>query len=463
MLLPVVWAIAYGEHRSLVSLSLTIVITVLFGGALRWLGRGGKNQIFRREAIAVVALSWVILPMFGALPYLLDGVFASPIDAYFESVSGFSTTGATVLTEIRSSMTHATHFWRLESHWLGGMGIMVLFVAVLPSMGIGGKMLFKSEVPGPITEALTPRIKETSGALWRIYIGLTAAATVALMICGMGLWDAAGHAMSTLGTGGFSTHDRSIAGFESSAIEWTISLFMFLAGVNFSLYVLAAQGKRRAAMHDLELRTYAAVVAISGLVVSLAILERHHGSVSDAFRHGVFQVLAVVTTTGFGTDDFDAYPPLARNLLFFLMFIGGSAGSTAGGIKVFRVIVLAKAAYAQLFRTFRPQSVVRVKVQGAAIGDDVVRSVTSFFFAYMLLLAATSIVMSTMMPDLESALSSTLACLGNIGPGLSAVGPTHNYGFVPAAGKLILTACMILGRLELYTLLVLLAPAFWRR
>jgi len=465
LVLPMIWAVVYQEWGSLLSFGVTMALTWLLAFVLRIYGRSGDDaHIFRREALTVVGLSWFVLPAMGALPFLLDGVFTSPVDALFESVSGFTTTGATVLTEIETAMSRSTHFWRMMTHWLGGMGIMVLFVAVLPSLGVGGKMLFKNEVPGPITESLKPRIRETSVALWRIYIGLTVAQTILLAtVGGMDLWNASAHAMSTLGTGGFSTLNSSVAGFDSVAVDVIITVFMFLAGVNFSLYFLALGGKWRTALRDIELWAYAGITLAATAIVSIAILERHGHQPLQAIRYGAFQVVAIVTTTGFGTDDFDQYPALARNLLFFLLFVGGSAGSTAGGMKVFRYIVLAKAAWRQVSRTFRPQSVSVVKIRNQAIGDDTVAAIQAFFFAYLGLFVFGAMAMSLMTPDLETAISSSIACLGNVGPGLSMVGPTQNYAFIPAPGKLLLTVLMVFGRLEVYTLLVLFAPSFWRR
>jgi trk system potassium uptake protein len=461
--LPMIWAIGYGEWSSLRAFLATTALTTSVGGGLYAWGRRA-GQVHRRDALVLVALSWLLIPMFGALPFLFDGVFTSPVDAWFESVSGFTTTGATVLTEIEDAMSRSVHFWRMQTHWLGGMGIMVLFVAVLPSIGVGGKMLFKNEVPGPITEGLRPRIRETSLALWKIYIVLTLVQTLLLMAFGgMDLWNASSHAMSTLGTGGFSTNNASIAGFDSVAVDVICTVFMLIAGVNFSLYFMVVQGKGSSVVRDRELLAYAAIIVVATAAVTLSILGRHGGDLLQALRYGAFQVAAVATTTGFGTDDFDQYPPLARTLLFFLMFVGGCAGSTAGGLKVFRCVVMSKAAWMQIARTFRPQEVGPLKLRGVPIEDDVVRGIFAFAAAFFGLFVVGSLVMSLMSPDLETALSATIACLASIGPGLAAVGPTQNYGFFAAPAKVVLTLLMLFGRLEVYTLLVIFAPRFWRR
>lgn len=464
MVLPALVALLDREWGSLRSFGLSMLLGSLVGFLLAWLGRGTGSSIFRREALVVVGLSWFLVPALGAIPYLLDGVFTSPADAWFESVSGFTTTGATVLTEIETSLTRSMHVWRMQTHWLGGMGIMVLFVAVLPSLGVGGKMLFRNEVSGPITESLQPRVRETSAALWKIYIAMTVVLTMLLLWPGKMHWeDAIAHAMTTMGTGGFSNKNDSLAGFESPVVEWIVLVFMILAGVNFSLYFLALQKRRvGAVLKDFEFRAYVGLIVVASVVVSVSILPRH-GDVGDAIRYGAFQVASIVTTTGLMTDDFDQYPPLARNIMFFLMFTGGCAGSTAGGLKIFRFIVLVKAAWMHTRRTFRPQSVLPVKINDHALADSTVNGVLVTFFAYLALLVFGTLVMSTMLPDLESALSATIACLGNVGPGLGPVGPTQNFGFLPAFGKVLLSVLMIFGRLEVFTLLVLFAPSFWKR
>lgn len=464
MVLPVAWALYFREWGSLMSFAITIGVMTATGGALQRIGRTASKSIFRREALLVVAMAWLVLPVFLSLPFYLDGVFGSPLDAYFEAVSGLTTTGASVLTEIEGAMGGAMHFWRMETHWIGGMGIMVLFVAVLPSLGVGGKMLFKNEVPGPITEGVKPRIRETSIALWRIYIGLTLAeAALLYAFGGLDLHASLGHAMSTLGTGGFSTQNASVAGYNSAAVDWIITTFMFIGGANFSLYYYAMLGQRGVFWKDPEFKVYAALTLVASVAVSISILPRHGGEIALAMRHGFFQVISILTTTGFATDDYDAYPAFARTLIVMLMFIGASTGSTAGGMKIFRYVVLARVIQQQLRKLVRPNAVSVVRVGQSTVSEETQSTVLAFFFVYIATFALGTLVMATMSPDLETAASATIACLGNIGPGLSAVGPTQNFAWVPVPGKLVLALIMILGRLELYTLLVLLAPSFWRR
>lgn len=461
--LPGCFAIWNAEWGSLRSLAITAALSAAIGLILRTTARPASLTIFRRDALLLVTLAWLAIPCIGTLPYLLDGVFRSPADALFESFSGFTTTGATVLVEIEGSLTRSMHMYRMLSHWLGGMGIMVLFVAVLPSLGVGGKMLFRNEVTGPITESVQPRIRETSAALWGIYIGLTLVLT-ALLFAGssMRFDDALGHAMSTLATGGFSSMNASVGGYNSAFVDWTITVFMFLGGVNFILYVWVLQGRRRAFLRDSEFLAYLGLTLVASIVVSCVIAERHD-SLVDAFRYGTFQVVAVLTTTGFATDDYDLYAPLARNLIFLLFFVGGSAGSTSGGLKVFRYVVLFRALFSHVARTFRPQEVRVVRVGDHAVGDVTVHGVLIFFFAYLVIFATGTLVLSSMMPDLDSAMSASISALGSVGPGLSEVGPTRNYALVPAPGKLVMCGLMVLGRLEVFTLLAVLTPGFWKR
>ena len=463
MILPILWALWFAEWDSLLGFSATVGLMGGVGSVLMRLGQGQGGSILRREALVVVAVAWFVVPAFGALPFLFDGTLSSPIDAYFESVSGFTTTGASIMNLAEVDMGKATSFWRMQTHWLGGMGIMVLFVAILPSLGVGGKMLFKNEVPGPITEGVKPRIRETSLALWKIYGVLTLAQTVALLVCGMDLHFALGHSMSTLGTGGFSPLPQSIGELQRPAVEWVCLLFMLIGGGNFSLYYYVVQGERRALLRDTETRVYLGLVLISSILVAVTILPRHDFHVHDAVRHALFNVISVVTTTGFASEDFNLYPSFARNILFFLLFVGACTGSTAGGPKIFRYVVIAKALMLHIGKTFRPQMVTTIRVGRQRISDETVNGIFAFMILYLLVFAFGALAMSAMTPNLEMALSGTITCLGNVGPGLGQFGPMGGFIDLFWPGKLLMTVLMILGRLELYTVLVLFVPAFWRR
>jgi len=461
MLVPVGVAAIYGETWAGWSFVISAVVTACSGAVCRQLGAGSIATIHRRDAFIVVGGGWILAGLFGALPFWLDGALPSFTDAVFETVSGFTTTGSTAMTDIEAT-THASLFWRSMTHWLGGMGIVVLFVAIFPQLGVGGKLLFQSEVPGPITEGLQPRIKQTSAALWRIYLAITVACVVALYLCGMDVFDSINHAMATLATGGYSTRAASVGAYDSVAVDLVITFFMLIAGVNFSLYYLAARGRWRKAAADRELWTYLSIIAVATIIIAVNI--RHiHGGILTALRYSVFQVVSVITTTGFGSDNFDLYPPLGRLMLVVLMFVGGCAGSTAGGFKVYRFMVLAKAATRALTLAFRPQLIKAVRIGGSVVPEDTVHAILALFVMFMGIFCVSSLALAAMGIDIVTSTSAVIACLGNIGPGLARVGSIENFGFLPAAAKWLLSACMILGRLEIVTVGALLVPTFWRR
>ncbi len=454
-------ALYYGEGLAVNALLLSMVITAAVGAGLYMWGRNTRLTVYRREALAVVGLGWLLIGLFGALPYYFAHTFPTFIDAYFETVSGFTTTGATVLTDVEA-VPKAILLWRMTTHWLGGMGIIVLFVAIFPQLGVGAKQMFRSEVPGPITEGLRPKIKETALALWKIYSLLTLAAAVLLMFCGMEPFEAICHAFSTLATGGYSTKNASIGHYDSVAIDVVITVFMFLAGVNFSLYYLMMRGRVQALWRNGEFRIYMATTIVVSLLIALDIREIH-GEFLQALRYASFQTLAILTGTGFGTDNFDAYPPFSKLLLVCLMFVGGCAGSTAGGMKISRLMVVFKVAYQEIYKVFRPQVRMSVRIGRSVVAEDTVRSILVFFSTFVVIFALGSIFMAALGLDIVTATTSVAACLANIGPGLARVGALENYAHIPAIGKVFLSFCMMLGRLELATLLVLLVPDFWRR
>jgi len=459
------WALAYEESRALSTFLYSSSITGFAGGLLFFWGRQQKGTLHRSEAILLVALSWFLLGIFGGLPYLFDGAVTNPADAYFETISGFTTTGSTILSDI-AGQSRALHWWRSMTHWLGGMGIVVLFVAIFPQLGVGGKFLFKSEVPGPITEGLTPKIKQTAATLWWIYFGFTAVQSVVLLFCGMNLHDALCHAMATMATGGFSTQNGSVADYDSATIDYVVAIFMLLAGVNFGLYSMIRK-KGRKVFADRELHVYLGLILVASVIIAVNITGTgdlsKHGNFIDSFRYSFFQVVGVITTTGFGTDNFNLYPSFSKMILVMLMFVGGMAGSTAGGMKVIRFIVIFKAIYVEIYRVFRPSVVMATRIGGAVISRDTTRSILSFFAISILVFCAASLYMAFLGLDVVTATTSVAATLFNIGPGLAKVGTIENFGFIPTSGKIVLSFCMILGRLEFMTILVLLIPEFWRR
>lgn len=482
MLLPLGIAIYYhfsaGEpQKDLFAFVYATVITLCVGLILRFTIRPSEPELGIREGFAIVALGWVFVALFGSFPYLLADVFSAegrtPLEeftfCYFESMSGFSTTGATVLTEIEH-LSHAMLFWRSFSHWLGGMGIVVLAVAILPMLGVGGMQLFRAEAPGPQTDRLTPRIAQTAKLLWGVYILLSVLETLLLWLGDMTLFDALCHTFGTMATGGFSTKNASIAHYNSVYIETVIIVFMFLAGTNFALHYRALRGDVKSYFKDTEFRFYCVVILASILLVSWNTVRFEnvdkqipYDSVEDAIRHAAFQVLSITTTTGYGSADFEMWPYLSQFVLVTLMFYGGCAGSTGGGMKQLRFLLLIKQSGAEIKRLIFPHAVLPVRVNDRVVPSEVLTHVLGFFFFFIGIFAIVTCIMTTLGLDLITAAGCTIATMGNIGPGLGDVGPIDNYAHIHTAGKIVLTFCMLLGRLELYTVLILFSPNYWKK
>jgi trk system potassium uptake protein TrkH len=463
-----------------------VAVGALAAGGASWQILGGPYgetpDLGIREGFAIVALSWLVLSLIGALPFVIGGVLESYTDAFFETMSGFSTTGATILGGYNPGIEEipkAFHFWRSLTHWMGGMGIIVLTLAILPILGIGGMQLFKAEVPGPSADKLTPRVRETAKRLWLIYVGFTVVEAL-LLLPSMSLFDAVNHAFATMATGGFSPEGGSIADYDSAYVDWVITLFMFFAGVNFALHFRMIAGERLTVFKDTELRVYAGIVAAATILIALGtwqpVMEAlpdanrdemtdfaGYDSIPEALRYAAFQATAITTTTGFATADFEVWPPLAKGVLLLLFFVGGMAGSTGGGPKVARCILLFKNSFKQLRKLVHPQALMPVRFNGKVVSEDVMNGVLSFIVLYFVLLGFGIVVMATLGLDLVSAFGATLACLGNIGPGWGDVGATDNYAHIPVLGKWVLSILMMAGRLEIFTVLVLFAPAFWRQ
>lgn len=486
MLPSAICAVCFQEWTELAAIGESMLACLVIGALMMLIGRNAPKQLYQREALSLVAFTWILAAALGALPFVFSGVLPSYIDAYFESMSGFTTTGASVITDIEGT-AKSILFWRSFTHWLGGMGIIVLFIAVLPYLGAGGKQLFKSESPGPDPQGLRPRIKDTASILYKIYLGFTVVQTVVLMAAGMNLYDALCHTFGTLATGGFSTRQASVGAYNSVAIDVIIIFFMFCAGANFALYFSILRGNIKNAWKDTEWRVYITIIVISTLAVTVSLMagqettaqteeieatqiataaagktNEEDYTLRSALHYASFQVVSIMTTTGYCTADFDRWPHFSRMVLFVLMFVGGCAGSTGGGLKVVRIILLFKMAYHRVENTFRPKTVRAVRINNAVIGSDVQNTVYAFFVLYILWFAGGSILMSALGLPFESAVSSVAATLNNIGPGLQAVGATMDYHLIPDLGKVFLSLCMALGRLELFSICVLLLPAFWR-
>lgn len=420
------------------------------------------SSLGRREALLIVAVSWVLTSILGGIPFMIGADF-SMADAIFEGTSGFTTTGATIMTSIEGQLDPALHFWRVFMHWLGGMGIVVLFVAVFPALGVGGRHLFFVEAAGPKSKGLSPRIRERSSILWKVYLTITLVEVAVLMLVGLDLFQATVHSLSTMGTGGFSTLNNSVAGFNNPAVEWIILLFMLLAGTNFMLYAEAIKRGPKVFWQHTETRVYLMVFGLVSIACAWMIWPDKSG-VEEALRDSTFQVAAVMTTTGFGTDDFEVWPSFAKLLLVGLFFLGGCSGSTAGGMKIFRILVLIKAAFAEIRRSFRPHLITPVRMGRTVISNESVREVFAFsaMFAFTVLAGGIAVALIDGFDGTTSMMAS-LSCVANVGPGLGLVGPTDNYGFFSPATKLLLSGLMILGRLEILTVAALFLPSFWRK
>lgn len=414
----------------------------------------------RHEAFVLVASAWVVATIIGSLPYVIIKGGSFVVDGLFESASGFTTTGASILTDVEKE-SRALLLWRALTQWLGGMGIIVLGIAILPKLAIGGMELLGAEAPGPITEKIRPRIAQTAKALWGIYTLFTVLETLALMGMGVGLLEAVAQSFTTMATGGFSTRNASIAAFANPAVEWTVSFFMILAGANFAIHFQWIRGKPSIPLRDPELRLYLGVLAAASALITVNLLLHETYGWLEALRAAVFQVTSITTTTGFATVDYDVWPYFSKALLFIMMFVGGCAGSTGGSVKVIRILIIVRKIAVDLRRMVRPHAVLPLRVGARTIPDEVVSAVTTFLVLFLVLFAAGGLSLTMMGIDPESSFSASAACLGNIGPGFGAVGPSQNYAPLPDAAKLILAFLMIVGRLELYTIFVLLFMKRW--
>ncbi|MCY4600652.1 MAG: TrkH family potassium uptake protein [Acidobacteria bacterium] len=455
-LAPIGIAVAYGETGAVAGFVVGSLVTSLAGQIMVVAGREPVEDLRRIEALAVVSGAWLLVALCGAIPYLWAGL--AVIDAFFESMSGFTTTGATVLVDFRQ-LDRATMFWRALTQWLGGMGVITLFVAVLPRLAFGVRQLFFTEAPGPTAKTLTPHVRETAAFLWRLYAGLTAAELVALTAAGMPLFDAACHALTTLAAGGFSPHPLSVMGYQSPAVEWIICLFMFLAGANFALQYRALLGRPGALLRDEEFRAYAGVVLGAAALLGAALWL---SGAADAVRPALFQTLSVLTTTGYASVDFALWTGPAQAVLLALMFIGGCAGSAAGGPKVLRHLLVGRYSLQELRRTLHPRAVLPVKLGRTVVSDAIMRGVLVFLIFYVLVFAVTAAVVIGLGADIVTGVTASAATLGNIGPGLGGVGPLASYAGLHPASKLLLTATMWIGRLEIVAVLALLRWEVWR-
>jgi len=458
--IPLLWALYFREPAA-AAFAISSLVSIAAGALMFHLFQTGE-EIRPREGFAIVTLSWMLASLFGSLPYVLTGTLPNFIDAYFETMSGFTTTGASVLTDIEA-VPLSVLSWRSLTQWLGGMGIVALFVALLSQTGSSAMQMFKAEVPGPLSEKLRPQAKETAKVLWQAYLVLSLACSLLLWAAGMNFYEAMNHTFTTMSTGGFSTKNASIA-YYSPLIQWVIIVFMTLAGVNFGLYYLSLRGRTlKTIWHNHEFRLYLLVILCTTLVVLLNIHGKVFHTFEESLRAAAFQVVSIITTTGFATADYNQWPTFSRALLFVLMFVGGCTGSTAGSVKIFRYLILFKHALLELKHQLHPRYICRLTVDRLPINNGVLVSVLIFFFLYIFLFCAGWLVLLLTGMDMTSAASAVASALGNVGPGLGSVGPVANYAHLLPLAKVILTLLMLVGRLEIFTVMVLFLPAAWRR
>lgn len=464
MLIPLGVSLIYGEHDQSAFL-ISALITASVGGVLWFPTRGWSGLIQRRESFFIVAASWLLAGVFGALPFMMAGSFTSYLDALFEAMGGFTTTAASVMADIESH-PRSILFWRNFTQWLGGIGIIAIFIGITPMVrlgALGGSAMFEDEVTGFQVNRITPKLKDTVKTLWLIYIAFTLSCVALLLAAGMPVFDAVGNSLSAVSSGGYSPRNASIGYYQNPAAEWIIIVFMVLSGINFALYYLVWKGRGRSVLQDSELRAYLGILAaVSALVTVDLVASGAFPSLGETIRSAVFHVVSQQTGTGFATTDFDAWPWLSKSLILLVMFIGGSSGSTCGGLKVIRFLVMAKYAHRQLYSIFHPRVVIPLKIGGRVVPDGIVREALAFFVLFQSVYLLSTLALTALGLDLVTALSGVAATVGIVGPGLGLVGPAANYAGMPDLAKVVFILDMYVGRLDLWTVLVLLRPAFWR-
>ncbi len=465
MLLPLGIAFTNGELVCAIAFLETITIIMSLGVIINLVTRKGKSNNFSaKDGFFMVSFSWIIASVAGALPFFLSGVIPSYADAFFETMSGFTTTGASILTEIQT-LPKSILFWRSLTHWLGGMGIVVLTVAIMPLLGISGVKMLSAESPGPTMDKMTHKITHMAKILWIIYLGMTVLETILLLFGGMNLFDSLTHTFGTLATGGFSTKNSSVGHYDSAYIDIVITVFMILAGLNFGLYYRVLTGNMQELKKNTELKAYLLIFIIATILAAIPLTGKIYTSFSESLRFSSFQVASIITTTGFATTDFDIWPSFSKYILFAMMFIGGCSGSTGGGIKVIRIATLFKQAVTEMKRMTSPRGVFSTRMNGNIVKKDLIYTILGFVSLYIMLLMLTTGVVASAPGEynLITCFSTALATVGNIGPGFSLVGPTMNYAFFPDYVKWFLSFAMMAGRLEIYTVLILFTPYFWQK
>ena len=449
-------------NESVWPLLLSSIITGFVGLSI-WLAtrKNDKKNIGKREGYLIVSLTWIIISLFGTLPFLFSGTITNYTDAFFETISGFTTTGATILTDIEA-VPKSILYWRAMTHWIGGMGIIVLTVAILPFLGIGGLQLMIAEMPGITPDKLHPRITETAKRFWAIYVIFTITEVLLLWIGEMDFFDSVCHSFATMATGGFSTKNDSIAGFLPYS-QFVIIIFMIFAGTNFTLHYFALHRQFDKIRSNQEFKVYIWIIVILSIFITLGLIIADGLNLENSFRDSLFTVVSILTTTGFVTADYLLWPSFLWMLIFALMFIGGSAGSTGGGVKIIRHLLLIKNSILEMKRSIHPQAIIPVKYNGKSVSQQIIFNVMAFFLIYILIFSFGTLTLSLLGYDFETSIGASIASLGNIGPGIGDVGPVDNYAFFSPFAKWFLSFLMLLGRLELFTVLIVISPAFWKR
>ena len=458
LVLPLLVTFLYGE--SPVPFLIPILLLALCGGAMGW-KKPKSTALYARDGLAVVALAWICMSLFGALPFVLSGDIPNYVDAFFETVSGFTTTGSSILTEIEP-LSRGGLFWRSFTHWVGGMGVLVFVMAILPMNDGHGMHLMRAEVPGPTVGKLVSRMSDTAKILYSIYLVMTVVEIVLLLAGGMPLYDAAIHAFGTAGTGGFSCRNLSVGAYDSVYFDVVIGVFMLLFGVNFNLYYFLLIRRFRDVLHSEELRAYLLIVAASVLAIAVNISHLYQ-SFAASLRYAFFQVSSIITTTGYATADFNAWPAFSKAILVILMFVGACAGSTGGGMKVARIVILAKTSVCDMRKMLHPNAVATVRFEGKPIGEKNIRSVHLFLTVYLIVFTISCLLLSLEEMDLVTTFTAVAACMNNIGPGLEVVGPMGNFAAFSPWAKVLLSFDMLVGRLEIFPMLLLFAPSIWKR
>lgn len=460
MMVGIPFSLYYGDNDVVVLLGCGIG-TIILGLAIYLANKNVATEIRRREGYIMVSLGWIVMSIFGALPFVIHGSIPNFTDAFFETMSGFTTTGASILNDIES-LPHGLLLWRSLTQWLGGMGIIVLSLAILPILGIGGMQLFVAEVPGPTKDKIHPRIRETAKRLWGIYLLFTLIEAVLLFIGEMNFFDAINHAFTTMATGGFSTKQASIAHYSSPFIHYVIIFFMLMAGINFTLHYHLLHKKFEPLKKNEEFKFYIMFIFSVTLIVAIILIIQGYANPEKSFRDSLFQVVSMITTTGYITADYELWGPFFRVVFFALLFVGGCAGSTGGGIKVVRHLLLIKNSLAELRRLIHPRAVIPVRYNEKSVPPEILANIAAFFLLYIGIFALGTIFMSVLGLDFPSALGSVATSIGNVGPAIGSVGPSNNFAHIPDIGKWFLSFLMLLGRLELFTILIIFSPAFWR-